>query len=217
MRALLLCSTLLALAACHTLAPLPATPWGERRSALQAVENFAVNGQLAVATPSEGFSANLHWQQQGTSSDLLLRAPLGMGGARLNFDGDVLRVTNSQGTQLEGVTAHSELVRMLGFEPPLSSLRYWLLGTPDPASLATETLDGDQRLAQLQQGEWQVEYGEYQQAAGRGLPRRVALHRGEVKERIGGPDACQLPHMVAGAGETQSVSARDRPPQRWLP
>ena len=65
MRALLLCSALLALAACHTLAPLPATPWAERRAVLQAVEKFEVNGQLAVATSSEGFSANLRWQQQG--------------------------------------------------------------------------------------------------------------------------------------------------------
>ena len=184
MRALLLCTALFALAACHTLAPLPATPWTERRAALQAVEKFEVNGQLAVATPSEGFSANLQWQQQGVGSDLLLRGPLGVGGARLNFDGEVLRVTNSQGTQLEGVTAKAELVRMLGFEPPLTSLRYWLLGTSDPASVATETLDDKQRLAQLQQGEWQVEYGEYQQAAGLWLPRRVALHRGEVKVKL---------------------------------
>lgn len=184
MRALLLCSALFTLAACHTLAPVPSTPWSERRAALQGVDKYQVNGQLAVATPSEGFSANLQWQQQGIESDLLLRGPLGMGGARLNFDGDVLRVTNSQGTQLEGVTAQAELVRVLGFEPPLASLRYWLLGTPDPASVATETLDGDQRLAQLQQGEWQVDYGEYQQAAGRWLPRRVAMHRGEVKVKL---------------------------------
>jgi outer membrane lipoprotein LolB len=184
MRAPLLCSALLALAACHTLAPLPATPWGERRAALQAVEKFQVNGQLAVATPSEGFSASLQWQQQGVGSDLLLRGPLGVGGARLNFDGEVLRVTNSQGTELEGVSAQAELVRVLGFEPPLTSLRYWLLGTPDPASVATETLDDKQRLAQLQQGEWQVDYGEYQQAAGLWLPRRVALHRGGVKVKL---------------------------------
>jgi outer membrane lipoprotein LolB len=184
MRALLLCFALLALAACHTLAPLPATPWAERRAALQAVEKFEVNGQLAVATASEGFSANLRWQQQGAASDLLLRAPLGVGGAHLNFDGDVLRVTNSQGTQLEGVTAQTELVRLLGFDPPLTSLRYWLLGAPDPASVANETLDGAQRLAQLQQGEWQIDYGEYQQAAGLWLPRRVALHRGEVKLKL---------------------------------
>jgi outer membrane lipoprotein LolB len=190
MRVLLLCSALLALAACHTLAPLPATAWGERRAALQAVEKFEVNGQLAVATPAEGFSANLRWQQQGNASDLLLRAPLGMGGAHLNFDGAMLRVTNSQGTELEGAPAQAELARVLGFAPPLGSLRYWLLGAPDPASVATETLDGEQRLAQLQQGEWQVDYGEYQQAAGLWLPRRVALHRGEIKVKL------QLSHWL---------------------
>jgi len=184
MRALLLCTALFALAACHTLAPLPATPWSERRVSLQAIDKFEVNGQLAVATSSEGFSANLQWQQQGVGSDLLLRGPLGVGGARLNFDGEVLRVTNSQGTQLEGVTANAELIRMLGFEPPLTSLRYWLLGTPDPASVATEILDDKQRLAQLQQGEWQVDYGEYQQAAGLWLPRRVTMHRGAVKVKL---------------------------------
>lgn len=190
MRALLLCSALLAVSACHTLAPIRATPWGERRAALQAVEKFEVKGQLAVATPSEGYSANLRWQQQGTASDLLLRAPLGVGGAHLNFDGEILRVTNSQGAQLEGATAQAEVVRVLGFAPPLSSLRYWLLGTPDPASVATETLDGDQRLAQLQQGDWQVDYDEYQQAAGLWLPRRVALHRGEIKVKL------QLSHWL---------------------
>ncbi|HEV7433011.1 MAG TPA: lipoprotein insertase outer membrane protein LolB [Steroidobacteraceae bacterium] len=183
MRALL-CSALLALAACHTLAPLPATPWSERRASLQALDKYEVNGQLAVATASEGFSANLRWQQQGVASDLLLRAPLGVGGAHLNFDGEVLRVTNSQGTQLEGATAQAELVRVLGFEPPLTSLRYWLLGAPNPVGGATETLDGEQRLAQLQQGEWQVDYGEYQRTGGLWLPRRVALHRGEVKVKL---------------------------------
>lgn len=184
MRAWLVCSASLALAACHSLPPLSATPWSERRATLQALPRFEVNGQLAVATPSEGFSANLRWQQQGAASDLLLRAPLGMGGARLTFDGAVLRVTNSQGTQLEGVTAQAELVRVLGFDPPLTSLRYWLLGTPDPALVSTEILDGEQRLAQLQQGEWQVDYGEYQQAAGLWLPRRVALHRGELRVKL---------------------------------
>jgi outer membrane lipoprotein LolB len=184
MRTWLVCCALLALVACHTLTPLPATPWSERRAVLQSVASFVVNGQLAVATRSEGFSANLRWQQQGAASDLLLRAPLGMGGARLNFDGELLSVTSSQGTQLQGVTAQAELVRVLGFDPPLRSLRYWLLGAPDPALIATETLNGEQRLAQLQQGEWQVDYGEYQQTAGLWLPRRVALHRGELRVKL---------------------------------
>ena len=184
MRVLLLCSVLFSLVACHTLSPLSVAPWSERRAALQAIEHFEVNGQLAAATPSEGFSAALRWQQQGTVSELLLRAPLGVGGAHLSYDGEVLRVTNSQGLQLEGVPAQAELVRLLGFEPPLASLRYWLLGAPDPATAATETLDSEQRLLQLQQGEWQIDYGEYLQATGQWLPRRLALHRGALRLKL---------------------------------
>jgi outer membrane lipoprotein LolB len=183
MRVLLLCSALLALVACHTL-PVQNAPWDERRAALQAIENYEVSGQIAASTATEGFSAAMRWQQQGVTSDLLLRAPLGVGGAHLNYDGDVLRVTNSQGAQLEGATAQAELVRVLGFDPPLTSLRYWLLGAPDPAQAASETLDAEQRLSQLQQGDWQVDYGEYLQAGGHWLPRHVEVHRGPLKLKL---------------------------------
>lgn len=186
MRALLACLALLALAACQTLPPIPITPWPTRRAALQATENYAFNGQLAAATASEGFSASLRWRQQGAVSDLLLRAPLGVGGAHLSFEGALLRVTVSDGTLLEGAAARAELVRLLGFEPPLSSLRYWLLGVPDPmAPAAAETLDAAQRLSQLRQDGWQVDYGEYlHSGAAQWLPRRLVLQRGALKLKL---------------------------------
>ena len=184
MRVVLAWCALLALAACQSLAPLPVTPWPERRASLQAVDQYSFTGQLAAATASEGFSASLSWQQQGAASDVLLRAPLGVGGAHLNYDGGVLRLTDSHGAQLDGAAAQEQIRRMFGFEPPLASLRYWLLGVPDPATAATETLDDAQRLTVLQQDEWRVEYGEYQQSAGQWLPRRLALQRGDVKLKM---------------------------------
>ena len=191
MRGLLACLVLLSLAACHTLAraPTPAaaaiTPWSERRAALQAIDAFHFNGQLAAATATEGFSASLRWQQQGATSDLLLRAPLGVGGAHIIYDGTLLRVTATDGSQLEGDAAHAELARLLGFEPPLASLRYWLVGVPDPHQPdAVETLDDTQRLGRLQQGEWQIDYGEYMQSGERTLPRRIAVQRGTLRLKL---------------------------------
>jgi outer membrane lipoprotein LolB len=149
------------------------------------MESYAFTGQLAAATASEGFSASLRWQQQGPSSDVLLRAPLGVGGAHLVYDGSLLRVTASDGSQLQGEAAHAELVRLLGFEPPLASLRYWLLGVPDPADVAiTESLDAAQRLARLQQGDWQVDYGEYLRSGAQWLPRRVSIQRGALRLKL---------------------------------
>lgn len=185
MRALLAWSALLMLAGCQALAPVVNTPWPLRRAALQGVDSYAFNGQLAAATANEGFSASLRWQQQGPSSDVLLRAPLGVGGAHLVYDGSLLRVTASDGSQLEGDAAHAELVRLLGFEPPLASLRYWLLGVPDPAGVViTETLDAAQRLARLQQGDWQVDYAEYLRSGAQWLPRRVVIQRGVLRLKL---------------------------------
>ncbi len=185
MRALFAWSALLMLAGCHVLPPVATTPWPVRRASLQAIETYGFTGQLAAATASDGFSASLRWQQQGPSSDVLLRAPLGVGGAHLVYSGSVLRVTASDGSQLEGEAARGELVRLLGFEPPLASLRYWLLGVPAPADpAAVETLDASQRLARLQQGDWQVEYGEYLASGTNWLPRRVSIQRGALRLKL---------------------------------
>jgi len=193
MRALFAGFVLLSLAACHTLAPVANAPWSERRASLQSVERYSFNGQLAAATASEGFSAALRWQQQGAASDVLLRAPFGVGGAHLSYDGAQLRVTAADGAQLEGDAAHAELVRLLGFDPPLSSLRFWLLGVPDPSAPdAIETLDTAQRLSRLQQGDWQIDYGEYMPEAQRWLPRRVAIQRGSLRLKLR-VSAWQLP------------------------
>lgn len=180
----LLWGVVLALAACRTLVPVPTTPWPERRAELQSVDQFSFTGQLAAATATEGFSASLHWQQRGVRSDLLLRAPLGVGGARVSYDGAQLQVTAADGGQLTGEAAQAELLRLVGFEPPLASLRYWLLGVPDPQGAAAEMLDASQRLAQLQQSDWVIDYAEYQLSGGRWLPRRVSLHRGALKLKL---------------------------------
>jgi outer membrane lipoprotein LolB len=175
---------LLWLAACRTLTPLPAVSWPERRAVLQAVERYSFSGQLAVATASEGFSASLRWQQEGVASALLLRAPLGVGGARVNFDGTALQFIAADGTQSDGEAAHAQLVKFLGFEPPLTSLRFWLLGVPDPSAAAIESLDPTEHLAQLQQGDWQVNYGEYGLSGGQWLPRQLSLSRGALRMKL---------------------------------
>ncbi|MDE2219347.1 MAG: outer membrane lipoprotein LolB [Gammaproteobacteria bacterium] len=175
----------LLLAGCQTLAPVATMPWTERRAALQAIDSFTLNGQLAAATANEGFSASVNWLQRGASSEVLLRAPLGVGGARLAYDGSRLHVTASDGSQLEGEAARAELVRLLGFEPPLANLRYWLLGVPAPAEPAVvEILDDSQRLARLQQADWQVDYGDYLPSGKLWLPRRVSIQRGALRLKL---------------------------------
>jgi outer membrane lipoprotein LolB len=175
------------LAACKTLppaAPAPSEPWEVRRAALQSRDRFALNGRIAVAAAQEGFSAHLRWQQKGPRSQLALDGPLGVGGVRITADGDNLNVVNSRGRQFDSDAARREMETKLGFEPPFASLRYWVLGVPDPAHPADEVLDDEKRLATLRQDGWQIDYIGYSAVRGEWLPSRLTLKRDEVRVRL---------------------------------
>jgi outer membrane lipoprotein LolB len=185
MRMLILVALLpLSFSACRTLPTSTTMPWPERRLALQALERYGFRGQLAAATATEGFSAALDWQQQGAASEAQLRAPLGFGGAHLFFDGSQLQWTARSGGQVAGVAAREAMISMLGFEPPLGSLRYWLLGVPDPRAPGEEAFDAAQRLVRLSQGEWQINYGDYVQAGVHWLPGLVTLRHADTRLKV---------------------------------
>jgi len=159
-------------------------PWAERRARLQALDPYQLTGRVAVAAGSEGFSAHLEWTQQGDRSTLQLNGPLGIGGLHVISDGSALDVETSKGQRLASDEARAELEEKLGFDPPLASLRYWLVGAPDPARPAIETLGADQRLAGLVQDGWQIAYTSYLDAGGYALPRRMSMRRGDVRVRL---------------------------------
>jgi len=191
MRVALLLVTGLLLAGCVIAPPRPvAAPitWDARRSQLQAVTQFRLEGRLAAAVGQEGFSASLIWVQRGSRSELDLRAPLGFGSALVTRDGADIRLKSSRGQNLSGGKATEELARRLGFEPPLDSLRYWVLGVPDPAHPEIETPGEDASLASLEQEGWRVEYAEYRVSSSGALlfpmPRRLTLTRSGVRLRL---------------------------------
>ncbi len=158
--------------------------WDSRRPELQGREHFDLKGRVAVAAGSDGFNARLLWKQTGTRSTVALDGPLGAGGVQITSDGSSLAVVTSRGDHLDNDAARSELATRLGFDPPLASLRYWVLGVPDPGSPAKETLDGQQRLASLLQDGWQIDYSAYTSVSGEWLPSRVTLQREGVRVRL---------------------------------
>jgi outer membrane lipoprotein LolB len=177
-----------ALTACKTLPPAvppgPGAPWEVRRAALQARTTFDLTGRIGVAAAQDGFNAKLRWQQQGKQSQLSLDGPLGVGGVRIASNGESLTVTNSRGEQLDSAAARREIETRLGFEPPIASLRYWVLGVPDPSHPAKETLDDTQRLSALEQDGWQIAYTGYADVKGEALPSKMTLTRDTTRVRL---------------------------------
>ena len=181
----------IALAGCKTLPEKPASAgttvagdWGARKSELQGRQQFQFKGRVAVAAGGEGFNARLLWQQSGSQSFVALDGPLGAGGVQITQNGPSLTVTTSHGDRLDSDAAHGELKSKLGFDPPIGSLRYWVLGVPDPTQASQETLNAQHRLGGLKQEDWDISYEAYGESGSDMLPSRVTLQRQGVRIRL---------------------------------
>lgn len=177
----------LVLAGCRTV-PVglpPVQPWPQRRAALQGQQHFELKGRVAVAVGSQGFNARLRWVQNGQQAQVSLQGPLGAGGVQVTSDGAHVSIVTSRGEHLEDEAARQELISRLGFEPPLSSLRYWVLGVPDPGQPATETLDPRQvLLSRLKQSGWEIDYTAYMPVNSQSLPAKLTLQNADVRVRV---------------------------------
>ncbi|MEJ0087171.1 MAG: lipoprotein insertase outer membrane protein LolB [Pseudomonadota bacterium] len=181
------------LAGCRT-APPPAAvigpgadaPWAEQRAALEDFASYHLTGRVAVAANGQGFSAGLRYTQQPKRSDLALDGPLGIGGLRVELEGDDLRIFTSRGEQLDGVAARTELERRLGFVLPLAELRWWLLGVPMPgtgtSSVIQEAEGGE--IHAFEQNGWQVRIESRAPGLGFALPKRLTAEREGARMKL---------------------------------
>ena len=165
-----------------------ATPVADPRAFLQSRTRFDLAGRLAGAVGGEGFNAQLQMQQRDARSELVLRSPLGFGSATIRTDGESLEYRSSRGERLSGAEGMAAVAARLGFEPPVRSLRYWLLGVPDPASPSTAIASAPPAGAAFEQDGWRVTVGQTRSTALPAgtidLPRRVTLERPPVRLRV---------------------------------
>jgi outer membrane lipoprotein LolB len=170
---------LAALGGCHTLARTAVDlPWPERCAALTASTQYRFSGRIAARSGNTGFSAGIDWQQRGAQSEATLRGPLGVGTVRVSIDPDGVSVQDGSGQRISGDAGVDRLREVLGFDPPLTELRYWLLACSAPGAPADEQPDAAQHLAALQQSGWQLEFSQYQNTAPYVLPVRIRARHG---------------------------------------
>lgn len=165
--------------------PFPTEPIADPTRWLQSRESFEVAGRVAGAVNGDGFNAQIELRQRGADSQLALRSPLGFGSASVHTDGQHLEFRSSRGEKLSGEAGLAALTGRLGFEPPLASLRYWLLGVPDPSAEAGVATAGDDSF---QQGGWRISINEKSTASTPAgvvaVPRRLTIERAPVRLRV---------------------------------
>ena len=77
------------------------------------------------------------------------------------------------------------MYEQLGWRVPISSLRYWVLGRPDP-SKNSSLLEFDDfgRIKSLQQDGWSVNYRRYQLFQQLDLPGKIAIKNHQLGVKL---------------------------------
>lgn len=184
----LLLASMLAAAGCSTLARAPApgdrAAFDARSAALALRSAWRLEGRAAVAAEGEGYSGTLAWAQQGEALDLSFDGPLGLGGLRIRGDAAALEVETSKGERFTVTDPERDLEARLGWSMPVRSMRYWLVGIPDPAAVFDAEVDADGLPVRIVQRGWDVRYESWQAVGDDRLPRRITLERADLRIRV---------------------------------
>ena len=150
--------------------------WRAHKTEVAAIDGWEISGKVGIRAPNDSGSGTLYWLQRQDYYDIRLSGPLGRGAARLTgHPGDASLEVANQG-RYQAATPEDLLQQQLGWRLPVGNLVYWVRGLPAPEGKSSLTLDGDSRLARLEQDGWTVEYTRYSQQGAYWLPERMKVH-----------------------------------------
>ncbi len=178
---------LLSLSACATQqgVDLPdISQWENRQAILGRLDKWQFSGRIAVKTGDDGFNGKLRWIQDEDSFRATVSGPLGIGTVRIEGGRDGVEITDKDGTATVLQDVEMELYYRYGWTIPVESLRYWVLGIPDPRVPAATEFDDLDRVSRIEQRGWNVNVGAYREAGGQQMPARLVASSRDTSVRL---------------------------------
>ena len=158
--------------------------WETRHAILGELDKWQFSGRIAVKTSDDGFNGKLRWVQDEDSFSATVSGPLGIGTVRIEGNIEGVKITDKDGTTTVLTDVESELYYRYGWTIPVESLRYWVLGIPDPRVPAETDFDDYDRVSHMNQRGWSVDVGAYREAGGQQMPARLVASSRDTSVRL---------------------------------
>jgi outer membrane lipoprotein LolB len=113
---------------------------------------------------------------RAAEDEILLLAPLGQTVARIHRDAD--RVTlDASGKHYAAQNMETLMQQALGWQLPLSGLRYWVTAVPAAEGESNIERDASGQMSVLRQQGWEIHYSRYAATTADALPLRLSMQR----------------------------------------
>lgn len=155
--------------------PGNAEDWSAHKARVSVIDGWQISGKIGIKAPQDSGSGTLFWLQRQDYFDIRLSGPLGRGATRLTGRPDAVALEVAGQGRFEADSPEALVESQLGWQLPVSNLLWWIRGLPAPDSRSRIALDGNGRLASLQQDGWDVQYLAYTEENGYALPTRIKL------------------------------------------
>lgn len=144
---------------------------------------FSLNGRVAYKIDERGNKATVRWRHSATRDSLKLFSVLGTVVGEIEADSGGATLTTADKKAYRSNDVQSLTRQVLGWDLPLSGLRYWVIGRIDPAWPVQEQVRDDKdRLKSLTQNDWRIDYVEYFGESA--LPARLSLVYDRLRLRL---------------------------------
>jgi outer membrane lipoprotein LolB len=161
----------------------------ERMRQLAGLDAWTMQGRIAIKQVTGGSGqGKIIWLQNGEDTDISLSGPLGSGAVNIHWVPDEVVVSGAdldvQHRYTGSDAAEQFLAEQLGWQFPAASIRYWLLGLPNPDFAYTQNFSADGALLGLQQLGWTVDYQRFAAVNGYVLPAKLQVQGDAVRLRV---------------------------------
>jgi outer membrane lipoprotein LolB len=161
------------------------TPAGEAaKQALYSIQFWRMEGRIGVQTAEDAWQANLFWEHEPAQDRLRVSGPLSQGMVSIIVQKDLIYINEGNGVTQLSRDPDAMLRERLGFAVPLASLRYWILGVPNPEQNATTIPAGGDSSGGFEQAGWLVRVERSREIENRTLPQRLLIQGHGVKLKI---------------------------------
>jgi len=169
----------LVLSGCSSIKIEHETAYSRRaREPLYNLDNWLFNGRLVITGQNDSWSANINWKHVVDKEEIKLSGPLGQGATVIKLSDDLVSVDRGNGKVQTSEQPEEFINQQLGVFVPIKSLRYWVIGLPEPSQSFVETSDG------FTQEDWLVRYAEMQAVNGQSMPRKITVSNSRVKLKL---------------------------------
>jgi outer membrane lipoprotein LolB len=148
------------------------------RAPLYQLDQWAFDGRMALNGPKDAWSASISWNHKANNEQIKLSGPLGQGATVIQLTEGFVTIDQGQGRVQSSVQPEEFINQQLGMFVPVRSLRYWVVGLPEPTQSFSETSGG------FSQAGWRIEYQKMQTVGDQSMPRKITVMNDQVKLKL---------------------------------